>query len=761
MPSFCLTLQAKNNFKQALKERKITPDILTGLKTSEARSKLFEQYVGKENAPQVNAIFEKSILKPNQTDAMIDAAKQVSGLKSETKRGFIEKIKKLDTLLSESESKQYMQDMVSESLGVNLTKENFDVASKYSKVLEAQALKESEFGTPTEEYFRTRKELSDHIDSLKTTSHLRVFTQTIGRGMMLASFKSPFLNIESNSINASLKAIERRIKLRALGGVNNEYGRKYKKFVSAVYLKSGFDVTRMQSIGDERLIRGENVGTTQGKGPVRAVGRVVEDIVFKKLQGYPDVRFAAQAFSDRANIETTKIAGREGLKGDALQKRALEIFKDATRINPKTPEGTDVRDNATADAFYTTYTNKSGYSDFSLAIRGALNKGTGDLRLGDQLMPFVKTPANVIGQAIDSSGTLIPVDVVVRIGKGLNAIRKGENVKTAFGENFEGFSKQVITAGLGITFAYLLSTLFDKDDFIGEYPTTEKERKLLELKQARERSVKIAGKWVSLDYFGVFAAPLVGMLYAKKYGTNLPSTVWQYYSGVLAQAKSLPGLDEFKDVIDALKEIGTSGDSLRERQTQLVNFSIDFMKSRTIPAIISDTARAFDEYERRTDRGIYDKVFAGIPGLRNTLPIKENVFGQPIKKPGVISTYLFGARVKKENTNNVIQELDRLANVGALPSITDVEKTSSRAKSIKLKVGEAKFDSAKTEFGRSMYSRFRETMALQDYKGEDNEGKQKMLNKVKDEEFEKMLLRLGYEAPSKRTDMEKLIDSLR
>jgi len=745
--SFCLTLQSKQNFKKALKEGKITPDILIGLKTSEARSSLFAKYVGKENSSQVNALFEKAILRPNQVEAMIDAAKQVSGLKSKAKRGYIEKIKKIDTLLSEAGENQYMQDMVKEGLGVNLTKENFDKAVEFSNKLEKEAGNTSEFGTPTIEYFKIRKEMSDYLDALRPTSNLRVATQTIGRGMMLASFKSPLLNIESNSVNAALKAIERRIQNRALGGLNNEYAEKYRHFVNKVYLESGFDITRMQSIEDERLIRGEKIGTTQGPGPIRAVGRVVEDLVFKKLQGYPDVVFAGAAYSDRANIESTKIAGREGLTGDAKQKRALEIFKDATRIDPKTIEGQAVRDNATADAFYTTYTNKTRYSDFALAIRDSLNVVTGDFRLGDQLMPFVKTSANVIGAGIDSSGTLIPVDVVIRIGKGLNAIRKGDNVKTAFGESFEGFSKKIINAGLGITFAYLLSTLFSKDDFIGEYPTNEKERKLLELKQARERSVKIAGQWISLDYFGTLAAPLVGMLYAKKYGTDLPSTAFYYYSGVLAQAKSLPGIDEFNDVADSLKTIGTSLDSLEDRQAQLISFSIDFMKSRSLPAIISDTARALDDYERRTDRGLFGKVFAGIPGLRNTLPIKENVFGQPIKKPGVLSTYLFGSRVKVANTNVVIQELDRLAESNNLPTITDIEKTSTKARSLKEQIGVKEFDKAKSSYGKSLYIGFERAIRTSKYKQSDNEGKKEILDKIKTKEFDNMLKRAGYRKP--------------
>ena len=40
-------------------------------------------------------------------------------------------------------------------------------------------------------------------------------------------------------------------------------------------------------------------------------------------------------------------------------------------------------------------------SDLALGIRNSINKATKQLRLGDVLSPFVKTPANVIGLGID------------------------------------------------------------------------------------------------------------------------------------------------------------------------------------------------------------------------------------------------------------------------------------------------------------------------------------------------------------------------
>ena len=118
----------------------------------------------------------------------------------------------------------------------------------------------------------------------------------------------------------------------------------------------------------------------------------------------PDVAFSAAHFGDSANLAASKIAAEEGLKGAAAKKRAAAIFKDATSFDPQTEEGQYVRAQGIADASYATYQNDSYYSTLALAIRSIVNRASGNVRLGDQIMPFVKTPANVIGSGIDAAG---------------------------------------------------------------------------------------------------------------------------------------------------------------------------------------------------------------------------------------------------------------------------------------------------------------------------------------------------------------------
>lgn len=367
-----------------------------------------------------------------------------------------------------------------------------------------------------------------------------------------------------------------------------------------------------------------------------------------------------------------------------------------------------VRDQARADAEYATYTNSSTYADIGLGIRRVFNIASKDFRVGDLNMPFVKTPANVIGAGIESSGILIPIDTSIRMFNTLNDIKSGKTLSGASLENFKGFQRTLIRAGLGLTFAYLLSALFEPDDFIGEYPTSDKERELLELKNATTNSVKIGNKWVSLDYFGSLAAPLVGMLYAKKYGKNLPDRIYRYIQGVGIQSIKIPGFSEFYDTVKSIREsIPDRSKELSENIGALTQSVVDFVRARIVPAIVYDIAKATDQFERRVNKdSTIEKVQNTIPLARQDLPIDQNIFGEERKTEGALSVLLFGSRIKTASEGQLLEELLRLNSVGQLPSITDPERTSPRMKLLKEQVGENTFYEAKTEYGQMLKDKF-------------------------------------------------------
>lgn len=753
MANYCIPASTAKVLIDAIKTGDSIGDIqaLYNMTTQERRS-AFAKHVGKDTAKLINTEFEKAMVS-NQKKALANWAKRTFNAEAKKDGRFdsvIDKINKLDEegLLTPENADVFLEDLVADRLGITITPKEAQNISEKSRALEDVAREPlSKFG-PSVEYFKVKRELDNYIDSLTPTPKLRVATSVIGRATMLFSFKSPLVNIESNTVNAISEALARRIEAGRVAELPvNDQARAYMKYANEVFLKTGYDITRMYTLADGRKRLGEDIVHSQGPGKVRKIGRFYTDIVFNKLMTAPDIAFAAFHFADSANIYATAIAKSEGLKGGALKQKVEEIFIDSTQIEPRTEEGRAVREKARLEAERGTYTNKNNYSDMALMIRKVLNTASGDLRLGDQLMPFVQVPASVVGASIDYSGILLPIDTLVRTKRALNAKSKGDI--DAFKSQFDAkYFRKVTRAGIGLTVAFIISTWFEPEDFIGEYPTTEKERELLRLEEASENSIKIGNTWLSMDYFGPLAAPFVGMMSAKKYGTGIWDKMLRYAQGTALQASRIPGVRQLTDITKVAELIDPRRADPEDLKDRAFNYIVDFLRARSLPAIISDLAKGTDKFVRETDK--YDAIgrfLMNIPGLRQNLPQKLDLFGEPIEGEGLWRSLFFGSRLKVQADNVLIDEFSRLAQENQLPSITDIRKTSPRAKELRVQIGDGKFREFYEEYGKRFKLDTSRLIESSRYKRADDEGKKKLIEDVKNTWFERMLKKYGYRKP--------------
>lgn len=728
---------------------------------SQQRGELFAKYVDKGTAKSINGLFEKALVSQQKT-ALKGWAEQVFGTKAKETpkyKNVMRKINQLDELgvLNPTEADSFFQDLVAEQLGITISPEEAKAISEKAAKLEELSQKESgnEFGLPSIEYFKARKDMFDYLNSLAPSSRLKILSSTVARGNMLFSIKSPITNIIGNTAQGIQQAFERRLASRQLSGTNTDFAKKYFKYANKVFKESGYDVTRMLHIDDTQRTLGEENVQAQGEGKVRKIGRFYEDFVFKKLMASPDVAFSAAHFADSANLASTKLAQEEGLKGEAAKKRALEVFKDATSLNPETEEGQYVRSQAIADASYATYQNDSYYSTLALAIRKIVNTATGDVRLGDQLMPFVKTPANVIGAGIDASG-VSAIRAMYNLKSSLESARLGNR------EPLKQVVRDFVRSGLGLSLAFIVSAMFDPDDFIGEYPVNAKEQELLRLQRATPNSIRIGDKWVSLDYFGAIASPLVGLMYARKYGNGLVNTAYKYAQGVGTQALKFPAYRAVKDLLvdfeDTLNKATDTSKTVEEQTKETLGSAgvtaVDFLSSRVVPAIVYDIGKATDPYERKYDsKNPAERLQAKIPVVRKDLPAKTDVLGEKVENEGAISTFLFGSRVKTAKENAVVDELVRLQSTGNLPSITDVEKTSQRVKNYKEQMEKAgkpeKYEKTIQKFKDDFNKRLGTLTTSFTYKRANDEKKAAMIADIRSDLLDRAMLLGGYRKPVK------------
>ena len=619
----------------------------------------------------------------------------------------------LDTLyqMPDEVNEKTVKEFVKDVFGINpdLITGN-EVINKAEQLQKLWDNTKDESGNPSVEAMRAKRELNDLIQAKNPSSTLAIWTSIFGRGVMLMSVKSPVLNVISNIEAGLTEGITRRIMYKTTEkAVDANVKKEFSNYAWEVYKASGDIVSTMNNYDDDMRVIGEQILHSQGQGALRAASRKVEEVSFKYLMGAPDAWFKRLAFNDTADLLATKIAREEGAKD--ISKRATEIYKDAILIRPQTEQGQLVRQKAQEQAHYTTFTNDSWAARFGLSARNWLNMvGRNKVRLGDLTMKFVKTPANVQMMGLEYGfGSLYTLYNVQEI------------IKNPQSEVSQHAIRAAVRNGLGIALAALLYSMLDPEDYFSEFDTLNpKEKDRMRALGALPNSIKIGNRWVSLDYFGQIAIPLVGMLEARR-NDGLRS----YIQSGLTQAAKIPGIKETKQLIDTMSEYARY-DLKPEKIVQMMAGTVlDQARAMTIPAIVNDIAKMTDDYERDTMGGVFDKVFASIPGLRQTLPERYGVQGIVETEPA-LSTLLFGSRVKTAQDNKLVREINKLSTKDEQPSISDVTKYGD----LRLLSPEKKVKVRK-EFYKLYNSESKKLISTRAYKEKTPEDKKKALNKVR------------------------------
>jgi hypothetical protein len=736
----CIPKKDAEILKQAMRDGEFTLAKLSEMSEAEM-SAIFSRYVGDGLGKFLGGKFKKAF-DSNRKDSLINLVGEVFDTKEkqEIARKKIEQATEVNDAL--------LDDLAAVREGYGLSDEQVKTLIEKTQKIKDLSSEKTELGLPTKEYLQAYNEMEKYVQSFTPTNNLRILTSLMGRTMMLFRPSSIMFNIEGNTINSVTNFLEKKIGYGFKGGLNSDVAKEFIKENFGNYIDTGYDFTRMNELAEGHKILTEEQVHTEGSGFIRKfIGKYSKKFL-EITQGAPDVWFASRAFANTADIHSTVMARNEGLEGDELKARAKEIMLDSFQMQPETEQGKETRELAQADAAYATYTNESKASKLALGIRKLFNDLIPNLRLGDLNIPFAKTPANVISQGIEMSGgaTAKVGYELVKFKQAWQEFGKGSpEAKSHMREAVRGLSK----LGLGFMVASLVASLVDEDDFIGAYPTTPSEQKLFEARNGIENSIRIGDKWVSVGYLGPFAPVILGRLYAKKYAKNegAIAQIFQYVRGAGAGVLEIPGIAQIYDTAKYLKEVAQQGKSTGEVTTDAINGLIDFIRSRTIPGIISDIAKATDDYERQTNKSAISKSQASIPGLRENLPVKTTVFGKKIETESALSIFLFGSRAKTAEENGVINELIDLSNSGNLPSLSDVEKSSTRVKTFKEQVPVSQYNRAMSTFKTDFYQSTKNLIRTNEYRTADDETKAKMINDLKESTLTKTLNAFGYVKP--------------
>lgn len=705
--------------------------------TSKQRRDFFTKHTDEELGKFLNTEFEKAMVSKQQT-AITDWAKSVFNPEAQMKpvyKSITDKIKSLNDMgvLTPKSEDAFLEDLVSEKLGISVSPEEVAAIESKAKVIDAAQKKLGpNLGNPKHfqenlDFFKAKREMDDYLQGLMPANKLKVLTGTIGRGMMLFSVKSPILNIGSNIEIGFVEALGRRIASKGVTGSNNALAIDYVKMVNKIYQATGYDLSRMTTIDDAgasgaRVLGGDMVHA-QGPGKVRAAGRLVEDVVFKQLMGAPDVAFSSAHFADSVNINSLKMAGGDKAKG-------AELMNDAMLLEPQTPQGELLRQQGILDAQVATWTNATWASKVSEGIRKILNNVSGDLRVGDYLLPFVKTPANVIATGMDYAGMGIPRSLV----RTVRAWRSGDLGSKEF---VQKTSRDLVRAGLGLTGALIFASMLDEDDFVGAYDPARAQ--IEALRNSNTNSIRIGNKWISTAWLGPLAVPVTSIMYSRKYGNTGSEKVFQYGSGVVSSAKDLPGVQDFADYFKK-QAYQKENQTLEEAASATGDYVSSELYTRLVPSFISDVAKATDKFERKTGTKM-DTIKSKIPGVRQTLPVKTDIFGEPMVGESALSDILFGSRMKTDKENDFIAEIKRVADSEDKSiQFTDWDRSSSKQLAqFRQKVGEDVYEKARNEYGAQLKINLEKALAKKSYQKLDDGDRLKIIRETDSDAMEKIL----------------------
>jgi hypothetical protein len=214
----------------------------------------------------------------------------------------------------------------------------------------------------------------------------------------------------------------------------------------------------------------------------------------------------------------------------------------------------------------------------------------------------------------------------------------------------EGVGRGVTGTGV----IWLGSLLFAKGLITTGYPTDKKEQALWQAEGKQENSIKVGNTWRQTASLGPLGSLLAaGALWSEGQTNkaNGASNAQLAAEGALQNITSQSYLSGLTEAASATQNPTEYGDSF-----------LKLMTSSVVPTGVGTIARATDSKERTADNPVAATA-AKIPGLRETLPVTQDMYGRAVPRQGGIATNILDPTRPTTATNDPVSaELQRLVN---------------------------------------------------------------------------------------------------
>ena len=381
---------------------------------------------------------------------------------------------------------------------------------------------------------------------------------------------------------------------------------------------------------------------------------------------------------------TDKIINAAALKGSLNEQARLLAKRTGRSVDEILANPTDeMLLNAKQAADTITFTNDgtiangiAGAIERFAAAAEAGKRGNGALvRAGARfIMPFRRTPANILSRALEYSpgvGTIMAGKAARDWTKELAvaALRQnGPELARSQRHMIEMLTKQAT----GATMFALGAMLYNKGRITGELPESPAEREQWALEGKKPESILINGEWLPISrispYGGMMTLAASVLNNAEKIDQSA-SVGQRIYEGLTEGAESTLGSVLNQPMVTGPQEAlaALTGRSQRGGNNPLEDF-VGSMAGSFVPTVVAQAART--EGVQRRPENLLQEVASRIPGLQEAAPVRLNIFGEPVQSGGGVLNTMVNPLTSTSDvreTDPLVKELSRVGvNISAM-----------------------------------------------------------------------------------------------
>lgn len=381
-----------------------------------------------------------------------------------------------------------------------------------------------------------------------------------------------------------------------------------------------------------------------------------------------EFNFGGKSFNENTsskvlNAINNKLNGIENLLGAVMSGGDRPFYEAAfnnslqgqMKANNVTTPTTEMIDIAVNEALSRTWNDSNSYTEAVLGIRRQMNKlNIGGFGLGDLIIPFAKTPANLTKAMVEYS-PLGTIEAIINYSDMKKAISRGE-MTAQQQKNFVNSTSKAITGSI----LYLIAGALAQSGAVTGSADDDKDIKNFEqnVLGIQPYSIKIGDKTFTYSWANPLNAPLAIMADTYKMGKekaglfDILTNGFKVAGEVVVDNSFLQGI---KELFEA--------DSISEG---VVNAIVD-MPAQFVPTFLSQFATLGDKTKRQTFeygdklKSTINQIKAKIPGTKNTLAPTVNTFGEEVENYGgdnsAFNVFLNPANISKANATDTQKEL--------------------------------------------------------------------------------------------------------